>query len=740
MKHLGIAVFFIFLKINFLTAQTTRMTVCEGDSVALNTALVGLDYSWSPATDLSNPRIRIPFAKPLQSTTYVSTVFSLQQNILSNSDFSQGNVGFTSDYPVSTNANFGHYFVTNRGAQSWWNGFSACTDHTSGSGNMMLVDGGSSSNEKIWCQQVAVQPNTSYAFSAWIQNICTCGAPPRLQFAINGVGLGNIINVTTVNCQWNQFYEIWNSGVNTSAKICLLNENTNPNGNDFALDDITFTPVTPSHDTFIVNVIPKTLTPLNTTICKGDSLFFNNRFYKIAGTYDKILKTTKNCDSTVRMNLTIRTPAYEIVRFDSICKGNSYFFAGNTYNTEGSYSNCFRSSTGGDSIVTVHLGFFPSYSINRKDTICFGDSLLVGQKYFKNTGNYAVKLTSKNGCDSLINLSLFVRPQNIRTQKVYICHVDFYQIGDSVYNKTGIYRNILRGLNCDSTVITDLEVFIKWTEKIDTLICANKKLTVNNKIYTQTGHFRDTIFRPFNCDTIFDIHLRVMSLPFMVQNVSLCKGESFKINNKTYTQTGSYTDTISLKNNCDSIIVTNINVIDLTLNLVDYLTVKNGDSITLKPTINSTNNLAWQWSPPTGLSCTNCQTPTLTPLSNQGYKVLVKDTKFGCTATRDVFVKVNPCDKVFIPNSFSPNDDKVNDVFIPYGSTCAKGIKKMQIYNRWGDLVFSVENATFGNETQGWNGKFNGKNLPADVYVYVVIIEFGNGTTEVYSGDISLIN
>ena len=185
MKSLYTLSFLLLLKLSTLNAQKT-ITICEGDSTQLNTAIVGLDYSWQTTEGLSNPKIRNPFAKPTQTTTYISTVYSLQQNILSNSDFTQGSTGFTSDYSVSNNAGSGHYLVTNNGPKSWWNGFSACNDHTSGAGNMMLVDGASSLNQNVWCQEIAVKPNTDYAFSAWLQNICTCGSPPRLQFGING--------------------------------------------------------------------------------------------------------------------------------------------------------------------------------------------------------------------------------------------------------------------------------------------------------------------------------------------------------------------------------------------------------------------------------------------------------------------------------------------------------------------------------------------------------------------------
>ena len=108
-------------------------------------------------------------------------------------------------------------------------------------------------------------------------------------------------------------------------------------------------------------------------------------------------------------------------------------------------------------------------------------------------------------------------------------------------------------------------------------------------------------------------------------------------------------------------------------------------------------------------------------------------------ASDSLNVLVVPCTKVYIPNAFSPNGDNINDVFTAFGSDCATGIKSMRIFNRWGSLVYRVNDADLGSPTQGWNGLYQGKALPMGVYVYVIEIEFGNGTTGLYSGDVSLM-
>ena len=55
--------------------------------------------------------------------------------------------------------------------------------------------------------------------------------PAVLQFTINGQPLGNTFTAPNTSCTWNQFYEIWSSGSNTTAEICITNQNTQISGN-----------------------------------------------------------------------------------------------------------------------------------------------------------------------------------------------------------------------------------------------------------------------------------------------------------------------------------------------------------------------------------------------------------------------------------------------------------------------------------------------------------------------------
>lgn len=109
----------------------------------------------------------------------------------------------------------------------------------------------------------------------------------------------------------------------------------------------------------------------------------------------------------------------------------------------------------------------------------------------------------------------------------------------------------------------------------------------------------------------------------------------------------------------------------------------------------------------------------------------------GCFADDvPVVVTVTNCCAVYRPNSFSPNFDGVNDVFLPLaGRTGCEALSawSLRVFDRWGaELFSSTDSAT------GWNGRRNGEPLPAGVYAYV--LEYSDGTTfRREEGDVTLL-
>lgn len=120
------------------------------------------------------------------------------------------------------------------------------------------------------------------------------------------------------------------------------------------------------------------------------------------------------------------------------------------------------------------------------------------------------------------------------------------------------------------------------------------------------------------------------------------------------------------------------------------------------------------------------------------YTVTVTDVN-GCEASDaiNLIIKINR--RVFIPNAFTPNGDNNNDTFTIFGDDLVEKVNSLEIYNRWGELVWYRENFAPNDPSLGWDGTFQGKDVNPAVFVYKATVEFFDGVQESYYGDFTLI-
>ena len=258
--------------------------ICNGASFKLNVQDSGLAYCWSASNGTVSNSSAIITVAPSTNTTYYYNTQVLGTNLIVNGDFENGNTGFTSEYAYEAPPNTigGTYYVATN--PSIWNGgMNACTDHTSGVGKMLLVNGSSTLNTQVWKGAINTISNTNYAFSVWVQSVHPAN-PAQLKFSINGIQIGQIFQANATPCIWKQFYIVWNSGNNTTANISLVNQNTQTNGNDFAIDDISFAPVLVLTDSVKVDLVncplPCVIKPdftFTRNVCNSKEITFKNQ-------------------------------------------------------------------------------------------------------------------------------------------------------------------------------------------------------------------------------------------------------------------------------------------------------------------------------------------------------------------------------------------------------------------------------------------------------------------------------
>lgn len=147
------------------------------------------------------------------------------------------------------------------------------------------------------------------------------------------------------------------------------------------------------------------------------------------------------------------------------------------------------------------------------------------------------------------------------------------------------------------------------------------------------------------------------------------------------------------------------------------------------------SDYTYQWTPTDELSTPNMPTTSLVPTTSTVYTVTVTDT-FGCSLSDTVELRVTPitCDNplVFIPNSFTPNGDGVNDVLFVRSDILDECY--FVIYNRWGEKLFET-----ADQHIGWDGTFKQKDCQRGTYDYYFKGKCKDGAELELKGNVTLI-
>jgi gliding motility-associated-like protein len=198
---------------------------------------------------------------------------------------------------------------------------------------------------------------------------------------------------------------------------------------------------------------------------------------------------------------------------------------------------------------------------------------------------------------------------------------------------------------------------------------------------------------------------------------------------------GDYEVTVTDANGCSEVInvtVEQLNSIDVFI-IPDNAIIDFGQSVVLTVETDPVSTIInYSWIPATGLSCTNCASPTASPGQTTVYTVNII-TDEGCTGQTQALIQViRECEETFIPTIFSPNNDGINDELCIIGD-CVQEVV-LNIYNRWGERVYQTT-----DPTACWRGNHRGTPVNTGVYTFKANIILIDGTEIEEAGNITLI-
>jgi len=417
-------------------------TICSGTPTTLTVSGNATGFLWTaspPDSSLTaaNNTSASPVVSPIQTTTYTVTSAgnSPSANMVTNGNFSQGNLGITSDYLYIANAGtsgvqraYGVVTIAN----AWFQFFPSCNvEHTTGTGKMMVIDGSTinAGADKVWGQTITVQPNQTYTFSYWVQTVALPN-PANLEVRINGVVVGTDL-APSAECNWSLRTYTWNSGTSTSAQIAIYDKVVTSAGNDFALDDISFTTnvVCNLSKTVVITVTPRitptfnavnpicvgaTLSPLPTTSNNSITGTWSPALNNLATTTYTFAPTSGQCVANATLTITVNpivTPLFTPI--NPICSGSTVSALPTTSNNSitGTWSPALNNlatttytftptngqcATNGSITISVTPNVTPTFT--QVPTICSGAALSALPTTSNNsiTGNWSPALNNSS--------------------------------------------------------------------------------------------------------------------------------------------------------------------------------------------------------------------------------------------------------------------------------------------------------------------------------------------------------
>jgi gliding motility-associated-like protein len=362
--------------------------------------------------------------------------------------------------------------------------------------------------------------------------------------------------------------------------------------------------------------------------------------------YTDTIPNAVSCDSIITINLTIN-PVFNVPP-QTISSCNTYASPwGTVYTQSGTYSNVYTTTNGCDSIVTINLTINNSITTAPQTvSACNSYTAAWGTNYTQ-SGTYSNVYTTTNGCDSIVTINLTIK-NSITTAPQTVTSCNTYTAAwGAVYTQSGTYSNNYTATNgCDSIVTINLTINNSITNPFQTVSSCNTYASPWGTVYTQSGTYSNTYTTINGCDSIVTINLTINnSITNPVQTVSACNTYTAAWGT-VYTQSGTYSNIYTTINGCDSVVSVNLTINNAPVIALTATPDTCGrQSGTATATVTGTNFLySYSWS-------NGSTANSISNVVSGNYTVTITDNN-GCTTTNQITIAAIPSPTLITP--FSP--------------------------------------------------------------------------------------
>ena len=537
----------------------------------------------------------------------------------------------------------------------------------------------------------------------------------------------------------------------------------------------------PAECTIITVRTPETL-DINETLCDGDSIVVAGEVLKDAGVYEFHITTFNGCDSAIFVTIDVLPQAAEFIDIN-LCNGEAFYIGQTPFTQTGVFLDTILTTMECDSIVTLDLFIIECEIIGYTDfvpPICHGDAngiLIFSVENGTPPFTYDWSNITEPGIGGTGSTNLFTNNEitgvpvgvyEINIMDTFGNDVVIFQevteppalvIAMEAVDINGFNLSCFGGADGTATAFPSGGVppyFYLWENGnaqpiAQNLMGGNFSVNVTDGVgCMQTAIINLTEPTPIDMEVLFTdpncdgFETGVISLESVSGGTA---PYSYTLGNNPFSQEtvypnlspGNYSYSIMDANSCEVDKVGNLEAPDIPIiELGDDLTVELGCDILIPSVTNGSNIIDIVWTENETLDCFNCLRPHAKPLNNTTYSVTVTSVD-GCSATDQVSIVVDKVRDVYFPNAFSPNDDGINDLFFIGAGKSVSQITSLQIFSRWGELVFDGKNMSPNDPLPGWDGKFNGQKMDTGVFLWEAEIEFIDGELISFNGDLVLI-
>jgi hypothetical protein len=495
-----------------------------------------------------------------------------------------------------------------------------------------------------------------------------------------------------------------------------------------------------SRDTVFIAVNDTFNYVIDTTICYGRTVTWNNVDIAPDSAHTFFLQTVSGCDSTVQVRVHgTALGTFQITVDTAVCLGQTLPFINLDLEPGDQQTFYLTASTGCDSTVLVNVAARDTFATAEALTICAGETATVFGQPLGASATVSMTFTALNGCDSTHTVALTVLdPIMIELNGTATCPNE----------TTGELSAIVTGSAPPFTYAWTAPASGN-TPDLNGLPAGSYALTVTDaENCTETATAAVPAYPPIELAVATD------SVDCFGQSDGVLTIDApdstllFSLNGSPFSDqrlfsgltAGPYVVEAEDINGCHDTISSQIyEPPQLLLSLPPAQSLNLGDSLLVDTDVAGLDPFEFQWSDSLYLSCADCPSPLIKPLESRRYTLTVTDAN-GCTTSGELDVAVTRFIRVFLPNAVAPESaNDFNRRFQPFSGSAVNRIVVFRIFDRWGALLHEVANGQPNDPANAWDGRSRGKYVDPGVYVWFLEVELVDGARETYRGDVTVV-